>query len=394
MTVTLAIGLLALLWAQSHAADWIGARLRVPASVLLVLLGGAWALTPIAVQSVARETAMTWLLAPLLFEGARAVDVAELRRDAGPVLSFACLGTLIAAAVIATTLVYCAHWPIASTLPLAAIIAATDPVAVIATFRAVGLGGRLLTLVESESLLNDAVAACLLSLVPLWLSPDGLAFSALAGLLATEVGLALVLGLIAGGVLNVLGPRLRHPPLESVLQLAAAIGMAHLAQLGHASPVVTTVVAGLVVAARRSETSTGHWDALLSYGHLSNTAIFLWIGWWGLPQLPTLIGPVTVVLLVIWAARAVAIYPLAGLFRGSSRPLPMAYQHILVVGSLRGALALALVLPTATAIGADSSGPSGDLLVAVVALSVILQGLAIQPLLRRLDLLPRRTVIA
>jgi CPA1 family monovalent cation:H+ antiporter len=252
----------------------------------------------------------------------------------------------------------------------------------------------LLTLVESESLLNDAVAACLLSLVPLWLSPDGLALSAITGLLATEVGLALVLGLIAGGVLNVIEPRLRQPPLESVLHLGAAIGMAHLAQLGHASPVLTTVVAGLVVAARRNETSTGHWDALLSYGHLSNTLIFLWIGWWGLPQLPPLIGPVTVVLLVIWLARAVAIYPLAGLFHRTPRPLPMAYQHILVVGSLRGALALALVLPTAAAIGAKTQGPPADLLVAVVALSVILQGLAIQPLLRRLDLLPRRTVIA
>jgi len=77
------------------------------------------------------------------------------------------------------------------------------------------------------------------------------------------------------------------------------------------------------------------------------------------------------------------VYPLASLFRRTRAAIPWAYQHVLVAGGLRGALALVLILPSTT--DASVTAPFA-LTVGVVAVSVVLQGLAIPTVLRRLGL--------
>ena len=119
---------------------------------------------------------------------------------------------------------------------------------------------------------------------------------------------------------------------------------------------------------------------------LANSLIFLLIGQSlaGLHVFPlwhTLLVAVAVVLL----GRALAVYPCSALYRRSRRPVSRRYQHVLFWGGLRGALALALVL------GLPADLPQRLLLItvvfAVVAFSVIVQGLTMKPLLKQLDLL-------
>ena len=85
----------------------------------------------------------------------------ELRRDALPILTLALIGTVISAGVVATGMVFVLGLPVAPALLFGVLIAATDPVAVIAMFKDNGIEGRLRLLVESESLFNDGVAAVL-----------------------------------------------------------------------------------------------------------------------------------------------------------------------------------------------------------------------------------------
>ena len=370
-------------WGLAHIADAIEARSRIPASVLLVALGSLLALTPWSPPALSRETLMTVLLAPLLFEGARAVDIPTLRSDMRIILSLAIAGTLIASLIVVAVLVGGLRWPLATVLPFAALIAATDPVAVIATFRSVGLGGRLLTLVESESLLNDAVAAVVLSLVPMLLGTAPATGAAFLRLVVQEVGLACVLGMGAGALLSALARRLRHPGIVSVLQLLGAIAIAAVSQWLHASAVLATVLAGLWVAARPIAPTPAHRDALLGYGHLANTVVFLLIGAYAGPALRSNAAAIAVASLAVLGARAGAVYPLASLFRRTRAAIPWAYQHVLVAGGLRGALALVLILPSTT--DASVTAPFA-LTVGVVAVSVVLQGLAIPTVLRRLGL--------
>ena len=131
------------------------------------------------------------ILPPLLFEAALNIHWSELRRDALPVLTLAILGVVISAIVVAGGIASVLGWPLPSALVFGVLIAATDPVAVIAMFKDTGIKGRLRLLVESESLLNDGVAAVLFALVLGWAQATGEA--------ATPMQVALALVLTTGG---------------------------------------------------------------------------------------------------------------------------------------------------------------------------------------------------
>ena len=140
-------------------------RLRVPYTVGLVVAG-----TGLALAHVHTGTALTGhllfsaLLPPLLFEAALSLSWAELRRDALPILTLATAGVVVSALAVAAGMALLMHWPWPAALVFGVLIAATDPVSVLATFKENGVVGRLRLLVEAESLLNDGVAAVLFAL--------------------------------------------------------------------------------------------------------------------------------------------------------------------------------------------------------------------------------------
>src|SRR4029077_17448954 len=95
----------------------------------------------------------------------------ELCRDGVPVLVLAIVGTLLATAVVAAGMVFALGWPARFALVFGALIAATDPVAIIAMFKDNGVKGRLRLLVESESLFNDGAGAVLFVMALAWSQP-------------------------------------------------------------------------------------------------------------------------------------------------------------------------------------------------------------------------------
>jgi CPA1 family monovalent cation:H+ antiporter len=144
----------------------IARRLAFPYTIGLVITGIGLALTrPVMDVVLTHEFIFDVILPPLLFEAAINIHWKELRRDALPILTLALIGTIISAGVVATGMVFGLSWPVAPALLFGVLIAATDPVAVIAMFKDNGIEGRLRLLVESESLFNDGVAAVLFSLV-------------------------------------------------------------------------------------------------------------------------------------------------------------------------------------------------------------------------------------
>jgi len=99
-----------------------------------------------------------------------------------------------------------------------------------------------------------------------------------------------------------------------------------------------------------------------------------------------LLFPITIAIAMMFAGRALAIYPLSALFSRSSLQISFNHQHILFWGGLRGALALALAL------GLPLELPEREAIItvafAVVAYSIFVQGLSIVPLLRKLNEIP------
>ena len=377
----------------------IARRLRLPYTVGLVIAGIALALTRIGTRVVlTHDLVFDLILPPLLFEAAINIHWKALRRDALPVLTLAIAGTLISAAAVTAGMVTALGWPIRSAVLFGVLIAATDPVAVIAMFKDNAITGRARLLVESESLFNDGVAAVLFTLALAWAqATDGELVTpteVLKTLLFTVGGGTLTGLACAGAALAVAGRTADHL-VESTLTTVTAYGSFLLAEHFLCSGVLATVAAGLLmgnvgilaegestrISRRGRAFALALWDFI---AFITNSLVFLLIGVTvaGIPFYRVGISGLAIIIALVLLARALTVYPLCLFFVRSRWKIPFSTQHILWWGGLRGALGLALALSLP-----DTIAFRNEILVAtfsVVAFSVVVQGLTMPPLLRKL----------
>jgi CPA1 family monovalent cation:H+ antiporter len=135
----------------------------------------------------------------------------ELRRDMLPVITLSTIGVVISAIVVAAGLIKLLAWPAASAIIFGVLIAATDPIAVLAMFKDIGLKGRLRLLIESESLFNDGLAAVLFVLGLNWaVAPNvtQLTTAGVAGTLAVMTGGGILAGIACGSAAIALAGRI------------------------------------------------------------------------------------------------------------------------------------------------------------------------------------------
>jgi monovalent cation:H+ antiporter, CPA1 family len=371
----------------------ISRRVGLPYSAGLVAAGLLIALIPEAPElPLSRDLIFNIFLPPLVFEAALQLPWRDFRRELPVTLTLALVGVGLAALVVAAGLHYGLAWSWIGASLFAVLIAATDPVAVIAAFKELKANKRLSMLVESESLLNDGVAAvafAVLAAVAGGKSP-GIA-SILPSFLWTFFGGALVGGTVSGLILLLAG-RTRDHLVEITLTTLAAYGSFLIAEKLHASGVLASLTAGLMIGnlgARGPISEAGRPHVLAAwefFAFLANSFVFLLIGIQlagvGISRLGWLTAGAAILLVLI--GRAVAVYPLASLFRPSKLVVPSSFQHVLFWGGLRGALGLALALTV------PPSVPERDAIILsafiVVAFSIFVQGLTMPWLVERLEL--------
>jgi CPA1 family monovalent cation:H+ antiporter len=371
-------------------------RLRLPYTVGLVLAGMGLYFARVRLElHLSKDLIFSIFLPPLIFEAALYIRWTDLKRDLPVVILLATLGVLLAAAVTAAGLHYALAWNWGSAVMFGVLIAATDPVSVIATFKEAGVQGRLRLLIEAESLLNDATAAVAFVAVLGLLAGEHQDLLSLLGSLILTIGGGVIVGALAGWGFIVLSGRTSDHLVEITFTTLAAYGSFYVAEHFHLSGVLAALTAGVVVGnfgTPNRFSNAGHhaleifWEYL---AFLANSLIFLLIGAQEAQEhFSGLWAPVLVAIVLVTLGRAVAIYPLCLLFAGSHLKVERRHQHVLFWGGLRGALALALAL----ALPPDV--PRRDEIVtltfAVVAFSVFAQGLTITPLLRRLGQLSAR----
>jgi len=370
-------------------------RLRLPYSVGLVTAGILLPFLPFAPKVIlTKDLIYTGLLPPLLFEAAYYIPWNELRRNFPVIAALATLGVLLSACISTAGMHFLAGWDWLAALVFGVLIAATDPVSVIATFKEAKAQGRLLILIEAESLLNDGTAAVGFAVAVALASGQHLTvLEVTATLLKTIAGGILCGGAVAVGVL-LLAWRTDDHLVEITFTTVAAYGSFLLADHFGLSGVLATITAGLILGNVKSPNAISDHgreavQAFWEYAaFVANSLVFLLIGMYEAHQNPVAIWlPVVVAITVVLLGRAVAIYPVCLLFSRSSLRVARKHQHVLFWGGLRGALALALAL------GLPAQVPRREEIIAisfaVVAFSVFVQGLTIAPLLRRLGEIPR-----
>ena len=155
----------------------------------------------------------------------------------------------MSAAVTTSSMVFLLHWPLAPATLFGALIAATDPVAVIALFKDQKVGGRLRLLVESESLFNDGVAAVLFAVALAVALPGNTPLLPGPALLFTAkiVLGGLCVGAIVGGLAIVIAGRATDRLIETALTVVAAYGAFTAAESLHMSGILATVTCGLLM---------------------------------------------------------------------------------------------------------------------------------------------------
>lgn len=366
-----------------------------PYSVGLVVAGIILSLLPFPSSlGLTRELLFGTLLPPLIFEAALSLDWRELRRDIGLVVVLATLGVFVSAAITASGMHALAHWPWLSAAAFGILIAATDPVSVIAIFREAGVRGRLRLLVESESLFNDGTAAVGFGIVISLAAGGHLSASEIgSAALATIAGGLLCGAIVAAIILSLVG-RTEDHLIELTFTTVAAYGSFIFAEYFHASGVLATLTAGLLMGNARphvlSERGRVAVQAFWEYmAFLANSLIFLLIGMQQaqLNYRQASLAILAAMVLVI-VGRAAAVYPSCLIFARTSRRVSYFHQHVLFWGGLRGGLALALALGLPPAL--PFRGEIITVSFGVVAFSIFVQGLTMTPLLRAVGEIPRR----
>ncbi len=368
-------------------------RLRLPYSVGLVAAGIALAVSPLRLDlKLSHDLIFSVFLPPIVFEAALNLHWHDLRRNAPLLAVLASAGVIVAAAVVAAGMHLLAGWSWAEAGLFGALIAATDPVSVIATFKNVTIDPRLHLLVESESLLNDGTAAVAFAVVLALVAGQHAEPDAIGWLVLRMVAGGIACGIAVGFGLLLLAGRTKDVLVELTLTTLIAYGAFLLADRGGMSGVLAALTAGIIVGnagpvgaiSERSRESLVNYWAYVAF--LANSLIFLLMGAQIARQpFDDVVGPAVIAIVVVVFGRAVAIYGLSGLFARSRLRVDRRHQHVLVWGGLRGALALGLVfgLP----LDLPGRGQLVTVAFAVVAFSIVVQGLTMTPLLRWLRLI-------
>jgi CPA1 family monovalent cation:H+ antiporter len=357
-------------------------------------LGIAAALRDFVAEIEFSDALLEGMLGLLLFAGALHVKVDELRAQALVVLAMATLGVALSVAVVGVGFSWLTGMPLLAALVFGAVVSPTDPVAVLGVLREANLRRSLETKIAGESLFNDGVAYVVFLILA------GLAFPTgghgedhgglgAAGLLfVREAGGGAALGAVLGWLTFRVMRRIDDYALEVLLTLALAFGGYELAIWLHVSAPIMAVVAGLFIGHvgmkhGMSEETRDYVDAFWKMiDEILNAVLFLLIGievfavvldaaW-----LPALAGAIGLALLGRLAAVAVPVLLLRLVRDFGPGTVP-----IMTWGGLKGGISVALALSLP-----DSEWKPLILTATyvVVVFSIVVQGLTVAPLARRL----------
>ena len=335
-------------------------------------------------------------LPPLLFQGAFHMNLNDLLEQFWPIVCLAVPGVIVSTLLVGGLVGWLGG---ISSMMVAilfgALISPTDPVSVLSLFKEVGAPKDLKTIVEGESLFNDATGVVLFTiLLKAVLSGQEFGFAQAAyEFVKVSVG-GLLLGAVLGWIVFKIMRHIEDHLLENALCLVLAYGSFWLAEVIHLSGVIGTVMAGLMIGnfGRRlsmSEKTTNTVEIFFeSIGFLINSLLFVLIGL-ELREVPANIMWMTVFVAIaaMLIARAAVSYSFYWLLNQVGTKRPKRWNHILFWGGLRGSIPIALLLNL----------PNEGLLVrwrpvlllagfGCVFFSLVVQGITMKPLMLKLGI--------
>lgn len=382
--------------ATALAASMISSRTKVPYTVVLVLVGVAFAALSISTvtgvvviynQLSAGGLFVGLVLPPLLFETMMNVKPDELRPVLRPALTLATVGVVVATVVGGLLMWLIARVPPYPAFLFAAIISPTDTATVLEIFRRVRVPARLSTMMDTEAVFNDATGLVIFTLVLTSLGAASFsllsAFGDFLYVFAGGVAIGLGVAFAADRLLRLV----RDAITESILTMVAVYGSYSLASSLGVSGLIAVATAGMGYAfassrkdvPARKEYVKSFWSVLSFF---ANTVAFLFIGLGtDLRQFYSFLGPILIAYLAVMAARFASVYSILGVTRAGRERIPDSWKRTATLGGMRGALSIVL------ATSLPSTLPQKELIVTAVLgvafISITLQGYLLVRFARR-----------
>ncbi len=368
---------------------------NIPYTLLLLLVGLGLAVVDVRLVNLSPELILFIFLPPLLFEAAWNVEWGRLKSDFVPIFLYVIFGVLVCVVGLVFGLQQFAGASLATALLVGASLSSTDPVAVTALFRELGVDKRLTTLMEGESLFNDGVTVVAFNLLlGIALGLEQFDVSITLARFALFIGLGIGVGGIIGFGLSFLTQRFDSPLVEQSLTLVAAYGTYIIAEELGGSGVIAVVITGIILgnfgsrfgmSPRTRLVVSEFWEFLAFF---VNSIVFLLIG--DQVRFQSLMDNADLIFIAIAisiVARAISIFGLSAFSNLITKAdnISLSSQTVLWWGGLRGSVSVALALSV------PESLAQREEIIAVVfgvmLFTLLVQGLTTQPLLVLLNLL-------
>jgi len=365
LLVTFMLGLSLLLVVISAVRHYTRSFI-IPGVSILMFLGAMLAIVPIISHEVDKFYGIIEdipglvylvIIPILIFDSGRKLSIGQIKNEAIPIGYFAIIGVIITILIIGIGVNVIFQIPLIDALLLGTILAATDPVAVGVIFKKFPIPQRLNLIIEGESLFNDATGVISFNVV-IAIIFSGVAFSlvdtsiSFIWSMVGAIAFGTALGWIGGRILN---KWKADEYVDFTFSLGLAIGGFIVADhFLHISPIVTTLFTAMFLVTQHKEISTGfrklfhkYWDYL---GIVTNSILFFVIG---IPLLAVesyesstvpLILILVAPFVIMMFSRAVVIYSGSAFLRIFRVRIPLQWQNVLILGGLRGGIAVALVL--------------------------------------------------
>lgn len=382
----------------------ISHKIRLPYTVSLMVVGiGLSFIGLVPNIELTQELLVGVFLPALLFEAAIHFPSHELKKYAPTIATLAAPGVILTALATALVLVleintFKIDTPMTFMhyLLFGTIISATDPIAVIALFKQLGVKKKLSIILEGESLFNDGTAIVIYTVVLTALTSGVFSIQDGATLFITEALFGVCIGAVCGAFSGFVLPFSKDPLISIAITTVTAYGSYLLADVMHASGVLATATAGLFLGniGKRATMEPGIRTAVVSFWrYLSffvSSIVFLLVGL----KVDVLflfdhIELVIFAFMAVLASRAISVYLPMGMLARMGQPMNIRSATAIWWGGLRGSLSMVLVLSLPDSIAAKEALIA--MTFGVVVLSVVVQGSTMGPVVRALGLVESRS---
>lgn len=373
----------------------IARQINFPSTIAFIFAGLLAAAVPrLPLPELSPEIFLSILLPPILFTETLTLDIDGLIDDSDTILSYALPGTLLVVAVIGLYTHYVFQMSWLEAFMLGIVIAPTDPVSVIATFKRLGVIRRFQLIVAGESLFNDGVAIVVYSLLVTVIEAGSISGIEILTTTIIKVFGGIILGYVAGYIVHLIFCWTDDLYVKTLLTFIIAFGVFRLAEQFQSSGVIAVVLAGLIlnyrcrnfggVSEKGEEVLEIMWEFV---GFIASSFAFIFIGVSLDLQLLSHFMLQIIALSIVSVIFRYGMIDIIARFleRFRSKRIPQNWRIGMTWSGLRGAVSVVLILGI-TGINLPNEQLLLALTYGIVLSTNVIQGLSMPLLINRLNL--------